>query len=154
MCFKQPQMTKQDHWLFLAREESFPLKRRWFLVAKQVSGCSSVTHSGSHHRLSRDPGISGQYEQRGSPTLIKNTLPLVFLTVTSLLTCLIPWACICMTHGVAQGGKRNRMHGGEEELLELLLPPKTLNMKLRPQSTASLFSFQRSRKVDMQQVGR
>lgn len=90
MCFKQPQMTKQDHCLFLAREESFPLKRRWFLVAKQVSGCSSVTHSGSHHRLSGDPGISGQYEQRGSPPLIKNTLPLVFLT--ELPVCWPAWS--------------------------------------------------------------
>lgn len=48
-----------------------------------------------------------------------------------------------MTHGVAQGGKRNRMQGGEEELLELLLlPTKTLNTKLRPQPPVPYFPLQ------------
>lgn len=37
------------------------------------------------------------------------------------------------------------MWGGEEELLKLLLPPKTLNMKLQSQPPASLVSFQRKK---------
>lgn len=49
-----------------------------------------------------------------------------------------------MTHRVAQGGKRNRMQGGEEELLELLLllPTKTLSTKLGPQSPVPYFPFE------------
>lgn len=44
------------------------------------------------------------------------------------------------------------MQGVEEELLEPLLPPKTLNMILRPGSPTSPFSFQGMREVEIQQA--
>lgn len=44
---------------------------------------------------------------------------------------------MCITHGVAQGGgKRNQMQGGEEELLELLLPAK-----MQHETPASVICF-------------
>lgn len=107
ICFKQPQVTKQDHWLFLTREESSLLKRRWFLVSNEVSGCSSIACLASHHHLSKNPGVSGQHKQWGSLTIIKNTffLGVFFLNPSSSPTCLIPWACICMTMRWHKGKK-------------------------------------------------